>query len=157
MRQACFSSPLVALVLVASAAFASGCSSSSGGAASDGPRDAKAFCDKARSCGQPTQNCDAVMAAVRVSQACVDGLAAASCADLTSSSSSAASTCFPPCSGETTTCNGDGTATKCSDGRTLVLDCAASCSLNGKTYTGTCGPAYGAQKSADGQPVCWCQ
>jgi hypothetical protein len=138
----------------------------SGGGTSDAgsvkrqPINAEKICTRlVDECGQsgPKSDCESELLAVLVTAACETALEAASCADLASSSSATTESCFPPCSGTLSSCNGDGTITVCTAaGTTNVLDCEESCRANGNlAFAGTCGTSY------DGQvvdsPQCFCK
>lgn len=136
--------------------------SSSGTSSSSGrsPIDSAKLCNRlVNECGQQTTiaECQRQFAAILVTPACATGLTVASCRDLTLTTSSVATACFPPCSGTISSCNGDGTITTCTtNGTTEVLDCAAACQADGdRAYSGTCGTTYG-QEVAD-TPQCWCK
>jgi hypothetical protein len=156
---------LVALALSALAAYDPGCGSeatdSSGTAGTSGRAtiDVDALCTKLISeCGTlltPVE-CKKQYAPLRVSSACAAALKKGTCAELTSPSSALIRGCFPACSGTLATCNADGTITRCTDsGGSQVLDCAATCTADGFTYTGTCGTTYKDRTAAVAQ--CWCQ
>jgi hypothetical protein len=137
----------------------SGASESSGGASGRRPINAEKLCSRLVSeCKQAvtTEDCRRQFIAILVTGTCADALSTASCADLTSSTSQAIQTCFPPCSGTLASCNGDGSITICTTaGTTNVLDCEDACKADGRAYSGTCGTSYGAQVSDRAQ--CWCQ
>ncbi|MBX3263815.1 MAG: hypothetical protein KF782_29345, partial [Labilithrix sp.] len=137
-------------------------SGSTGGAGSAGrrPINSDKLCSRLiTECGQAItmETCRRQFTAILVTGACADALAAASCTDLTTSSSPVLDTCFPPCSGALATCNGDGSITVCTTaGTTNVLDCEEACKADGaRAYSGTCGTSDGAQISDT--PQCWCR
>jgi len=135
-------------------------SSSSGGTSTRRPINSEKLCTRLiEECGQVVtmEDCKRQFVAILVTGACADALATGSCADLTSSTSPIISTCFPPCSGTLSTCNGDGSVTICTtSGTTNVLDCEEACKADGaRAYSGTCGLSFGAQVSD--RPQCWCQ
>jgi hypothetical protein len=105
------------------------------------------------------QDCIAQYHPLKVTAACNTAIGAASCADLTSTTSTVSNTCFPACTAGSTppVCNGDGTVTICNDAGLLHRnDCELSCQTDGYTHwTGSCGTAYAGQTAA--QPQCWCQ
>jgi hypothetical protein len=93
---------------------------------------------------------------LRVSSACATALGKGTCPELTSPSSALIRGCFPACSGVLSTCNADGTITRCTEsGGSQVIDCAATCAADGFAYTGTCGTTYKDRTAALAQ--CWCQ
>jgi hypothetical protein len=110
-------------------------------------------------CGQAINSADCVRsyASLRVTPTCKNGIAQATCDDLSNPASAVETACFPPCNGMLAQCNGDGTITTCTpDGITQVLDCQGYCLAQGFTgYTGTCAATYQGQTSAS--PQCWCQ
>lgn len=135
-------------------------SSSSGGTPGRRPINSEKLCTRLiDECKQVVTmaDCQLQFTALLVSGACADALSSASCAELTSSTSSVLETCFPRCSGTLASCNGDGSITICtSAGTTNVLDCEAACKADGnRAYSGTCGLSYGAQVSD--RPQCWCK
>ena len=120
--------------------------------------DAPAFCtkliDECKDASSTKAECEKTFSILRVSPACASGFSSAACADV----NKPGGLCFPSCTGNTQTCNGDGTITTCtSDGRAITLDCAGVCTNSSKTFTGTCSDTYGTQKSQDGRPRCWCE
>lgn len=140
----------------------SGSSVANSGSASSARQaiDAQALCSRLiDECQQEMSkpSCLKSFAALRVTAACLDGIAKSTCADLTSSSGTVLATCFPPCNGADATCNTDGTLTFCSAaGTTQVADCQASCVGEGfETWTGTCGTTFEGQVAERAQ--CWCK
>jgi len=104
------------------------------------------------------QTCIAQYHPLKVTAACNTAIGSATCADLTSTTSTVSNTCFPPCTaGTAAVCNNDGTVTLCNDtGLTHRNDCEISCQTDGYTHwTGSCGTTYAGQTAA--QPQCWCQ
>lgn len=135
---------------------------SSGGASASGrvALDAQALCKRLiEECGQALamQECVRSFGVLRVTRACADAIAGASCAQLVDSSSPVLSTCFPPCSGTLATCNADGTLTYCTvAGTTQTADCQAACVADGySSWTGTCGTSHDGQVADRAQ--CWCE
>lgn len=125
----------------------------SGGGGGDGTTgtsrvalDVKSFCNKAvTTCGDNAtseSDCEAMFAAVRVTQDCATALLNASCDDL-AGGSGAVGSCFPSCTTPgATTCNGDGTLSVCGNAsKALVYDCATTCTEVGKSGSGKCGTA----------------
>jgi hypothetical protein len=134
--------------------------------------DAQAFCTKdITTCGDTTSGtidqCVANVSLVRVSTTCASLIDNATCDDLLTETSTFEMTCFPQCAALGDTCNVDGkTITVCeaetpdggvgeSGSRSLVLDCAAACTQQNLTYSGTCGTSFDGQTSDN--PQCWCQ
>jgi len=119
--------------------------------------DAPAFCQKliteCKDTSATQADCEKSFASLRVNDECADTFRTATCPNLTGRGG----ICFPACTGNAQTCNGDGTITTCSSDRSLTLDCASVCTGSGKSYTGTCGPEFNGQKSQDGRSRCWCQ
>jgi hypothetical protein len=160
MKMAAFSLAPSLLLLVA-------CSSTTTGTGTSAARqavDADSLCDRMVNDCQVTtktkEECVDIYSLVRVSQACLDALKAASCEDLGdngSATSDVVKNCFPSCSGGADSCNGDGTITHCGDGKAVTLDCAGVCDQAGKEYSGTCGTSFGEQASSDGNAKCWCK
>lgn len=142
---------------------ASSSSSSSGGSTSSGlvSIDVDALCQRlVGECRQPVlqQDCVSTFFPLRVSSACRNAIPAASCSDLTSTTSSLSTLCFPSCAkGTAPVCNGDGTITTCADtGNTHRKDCRDACTALGFTaWTGSCGTTYAGEVAA--QPQCWCR
>ena len=91
--------------------------------------------------------------ASRFTAACVDEVdAMAACSDFDEAFLTA---CFPSCSTESATCNGDGTVTQCRDNkREYTIDCDGSCAARAQTWTGECGVAYEGQTADEAK--CWC-
>jgi hypothetical protein len=146
------------------ASASSSSSSSSGDAAAVTAREpiaAAALCRRlVGECNDTTVTVDSCVrsfGAVLVTRACAEGLAAATCRDLTTTGSPVLERCFPRCSGALAACNGDGTITTCTAGGTTnVLDCQAACEIDGsRSYSGTCGTSYQGQSSD--RPQCWCR
>lgn len=124
------------------------------------PLDAQALCARlVDECMQPLTKPDCLRSfgGLRVTDACVDEISRATCAELASTSSTVSRTCFPPCSGDLGTCNEDGSLTFCTaQGNTRVADCQASCLTDGFSgWTGVCGTSHDGQVSERAQ--CWCQ
>jgi hypothetical protein len=122
--------------------------------------DAQALCTRLiNECGAQRllQECVSSFGPVRVTPACVSGIARATCVELTAASSSVLTACFPPCSGTIATCNADGTLTQCTvSGTSQVVDCNAACVAQGfATWTGTCALSFQGQVSE--RPQCWCK
>jgi hypothetical protein len=123
--------------------------------------DADTLCTRLiNECGQQAvqQDCINTFFPLRVTTACKSAIPTASCADLTSTTSSLSTTCFPPCSTSTApVCNGDGTITLCnSAGSTQRKDCRDTCTAGGFTaWTGSCGKTYAGETAAQAQ--CWCR
>lgn len=110
-------------------------------------------------CFQPLTkpDCRRSFGALRVTEACVNALTSATCAELSSTTSAVSTTCFPACSGALATCNADNTLTFCTpEGTTRVADCSESCVLDGYAkWTGVCGISHDGQTVARAQ--CWCE
>src|SRR5690606_38239607 len=119
-----------------------------------------AFCDQLIACAatqQTHEECTSTFGAMRVSSACVEASAAATCEDLQSTESETLDVCFPRCDAAgTASCDAHGAVTQCSTaGRTLTLDCEAACVAGGfNAWTGVCGTTFEAQTSPT--PRCWC-
>jgi hypothetical protein len=138
----------------------SGATGSSGTASGLRALDAPKLCARMiDECGQAlsSPDCIATFGSLRVTAACIDAIASASCADLAATSSPVLSTCFPPCTGTLATCNADGTLTYCTlAGTSQVADCHAACLADGYTsWSGTCGTTFEGQTSERAQ--CWCK
>lgn len=150
-------------ILVSAALFApllGGCSSSTNGSngSGAGAQFAAQACTKFAGCNVSVANCNAVFAAIVLSQSCESTLLNASCADLGASPVPAAlAACFPACSGMTSKCNPDETITVCSGTNQYEYTCSGICASTSTTFTGTCGTSYNGQASSNGQPKCWCQ
>ena len=97
--------------------------------------------------------CESSYRASRFTAACVDAVAAmATCSDFDEAFLTA---CFPSCSTQGATCNGDGTVTQCRDNeRQYTIDCQGSCAARAQTWTGECGVAYEGQTAEEAK--CWC-
>ena len=154
-----------AIVLSAVLFACSSTSSGTGGAGSNRVAlDATTLCNKLiDECKQTItqETCDRAFAVMRVTPECSTKLSASTCDELKTTFDGTDETCFPACTApDTQSCNGDGTITSCSDaGRTLVLDCQATCekaSNPPKSFTGTCGLSHNGQQSSDGKEKCWC-
>lgn len=122
--------------------------------------DAQGLCTRLiGECKQAITNPECVkrFGVIRITQACADLIASATCADLGSSTSRVTQSCFPPCNGAVARCNSDGTITLCTaEGNRQTVDCAASCISDGyASWTGQCGATYQGQAAAQAQ--CWCQ
>jgi hypothetical protein len=123
--------------------------------------DADTLCTRLiKECGQQAlqQDCISTFFPLRVTAACKSAIPTASCADLTSTTSSISTMCFPSCSTSTApVCNGDGTITLCnSAGSTQRKDCRDTCTAGGYTaWTGSCGTTYAGETSTQAQ--CWCR
>jgi hypothetical protein len=156
-----------ALALASCSSSATGGSSGGGGGGGGGGTaiDSASVCDRlvneCKDTSTPSvDDCKKQYAVFRVSQACKDGLASATCEDLKSPTSPLSKTCFPACdSAGAQTCNGDGTITVCGavngGNATIVVDCAALCTANSATFSGTCGKSAGGQTSD--KDKCWCK
>ena len=155
-----------------------GCSSSSssstGGSGGSGSGsytflDADSFCNMyVTTCkGSGTvATCLETARAVRVSQACADGIKTATCDQLLGTTAAAGASlndmCFPTCKPpSTSTCENDNQAvdTCGADGRLKVFDCTKSCAATGVSsgepnYSGTCSTVY--KGFTRPQPICWC-
>jgi len=148
--------PRTLVILFAASALACSSGSSGGGGATSAAAAASQFCATATSCGQTVSMCQGLFSALLLSESCQQDLENVTCAQLAAPSPPAWwSSCFPPCTGSGSTCNGDSTITICSDDATLLVDCSGVCAAESLTYTGTCATSYGSQTSTT--PKCWCQ
>ena len=115
------------------------------------------ICDGIIECGAMTRdNCMAVYGPFVFSEACIQAVGQASCAEHEQAPPPYLDTCFPPCMGIESTCLGD-EITVCSQGRTKVSLCVEVCKMSGKDYTGVCADQNGEEMSPTGLDMCWCE
>lgn len=128
------------------------------------PLGAKALCDRlVNTCGATEftyDECVDIFYPARVTAECTTALSSATCEDLLAEQSVSEDICFPFCSTEETTCNGDGTITFCAgegELRLLVASCIDLCAQDelATTWTGVCGKTYGAITRPTDR--CWCE
>lgn len=113
-------------------------------------------CDHMIGCGSTTTDCVGGCLGQNWSSACANAIVKATCDDVKSSEPTFFDTCFPPCSGETYKCIGQGEIQTCDAGHLYTFDCSYVCEKSGKTYVGSCGTTYNGQTSSSGHAVCWC-
>ncbi len=127
---------------------------------SDGDSDDRRYpeiCGAIVDCGAMTRDhCIEVYAPFVLTDECIQAVNQASCDDHLQSPPPYFDTCFPPCMGTASTCQGD-EITVCSQGRTKVSLCEEVCKMSGKEYTGVCADQYGEEMSPTGQDMCWCE
>lgn len=102
-------------------------------------------------------DCMDMCTGMNMDSACGDVFMDASCATLNSDAETeVVKACFPACSGDGATCEGD-SIRLCMEGHEYLFGCGYVCKSMGGTYAGTCGDNANGQPSSTGDDVCWCE
>ena len=125
----------------------------------DSAEDCGRICGRRAECpghSGETECMDACVAA-HYPAGCADAFDAASCTEISGSSSSPSflNACYPACAPDGQVCQGD-TVAACNTGHLVQQDCDYRCKAQGGNYAGVCAATRNGQPTPNGLPDCWC-